>query len=156
MTVALQKLGKDIKIFHGFKREQMVEIQTYLEEKSFNRGIYVVEEGTDASCMYILLNGEVEIWKASDNNQKAFCLGKLSDGDCFGEMSLVDCQRRSASVLAVSDLSVLVLPYSAMTKIYKTDPKLYAILLMNIAREISRRLRESEQTLLQFALPASA
>ena len=148
-----QDLAKKIKIFHGLNTEQLKRIEPYLEEIKFTPGEWVFEEGTNATGMFVIRSGSIEVWKSVESEKCGFCLGGLVAGDCFGEMSLVDCQRRSANVLAKTDLSVFYLPYDAMSQIYESDPKLFGLLILNIAREISRRLRSTDNSFVEFALP---
>ncbi len=148
-------VAKSIKIFHGMNPDQLGKIKNLLEEYSFKTADWVVIEGQDATSMYMLRSGMVEVWKSFNGDKEGFCLGELKAGDCFGEMSLVDCQSRSASVLAKTDLSVYCLSYGAVAQLYETDPRLFGLLVINIAREISRRLRRSDHTLVEFALPPS-
>ena len=153
--MTFQEVANKIKIFHGMNVEQLTKIKDVVEEYSFKKGDWVVIEGQDATSMYILRSGNVEVWKSFNGDREGFCLGELKAGDCFGEMSLVDCQSRSASVLAKSDLSVFCLSYGSVAQLYETDPRLFGLLMINIAREISRRLRKSDMTLVEFALPPS-
>ena len=147
-------LAKDVKIFHGLEPSELEIIIPYLQKCTFVEGDWVVKEGSDADSMYIICRGNVEVWKSAEGREQGFRLGELIAGDCFGEMALVDCQRRSASVLAQSDLVAYSLSYYAMGRIYEEAPRLYGLLIMNIAREISRRLRSSDKTVAEFALPS--
>ncbi len=149
----IQALAKKIKILHGMSHEQISEIVPRLNKQTFAQGDWVVEEDAPANGMYIIFHGSVQVWKTSHNKKQGFCLGELTVGDCFGEMALIDCQNRSASVIAASDLTVYHFPYEAMAHLYEQNPKLYGLLLLNISREISRRLRTTDRTLVEFALP---
>jgi len=146
-------IAKDIKIFHGLSDEQLTMLQPYLENVSFPRGSWIVEEGTEADGMFIICQGSVQVWKNAGGKRQGVCLGELGEGDCFGEMSLIDCQNRSANVVTTTDLEAMRLPYSAMAELYKKDPEFYGLFLLNISREVSRRLRNADRTVVEFALP---
>jgi CRP/FNR family transcriptional regulator, cyclic AMP receptor protein len=64
-----------------------------------------------------------------------------------GEMSLIDIQPRSATVRAVAPSVLLRLEHSEIGKLYRSHPEVYTLLVLNIAREISRRLRRADQVL---------
>lgn len=149
-----ENLARDVKIFHAIRPEQLLLIERHLQEHHFERGEWVVIEGTEADAMFIIRAGRIEVWKSGQGKRKGLLLGELKEGDCFGEMALIDCQKRSASVLAQTKLSLFSLPYRAMAQLYERDSKLFGLLIVNIAREISRRLRISDSTLLEFALPS--
>lgn len=153
LSMRFQNLASDIKIFHGLTPEQLAVIEPHLVEDNYQLGDWVVDAGETASAMYMVRSGEAEIWMESEGQKQGLCLAELSAGDAFGEMSLLDCQCRVASVLAISELKLFCLPYRAMAELYEHYPKVYGLLLLNIGRELSRRLREADKTLMAFALP---
>src|SRR5262249_30478825 len=81
-----------------------------------------------------------------------FCLAVLKRGDCVGEMSLIDIQPRSATVRAVSDSALYLLEHAEIGKLYSSDLEAYTLLVLNIAREISRRLRRADQVLVDMGV----
>ena len=94
--------------------------------------------------MYFIRRGSVEVLKnAGDANRKRR-LAVLNEGDTFGEMELIDVQNRSASVRALEELTVLTLGNEDMYEIFEHNRDAFIIILMNIAREISRRLRKMD------------
>ncbi|GAV19806.1 cyclic AMP receptor-like protein [Mariprofundus micogutta] len=66
---------------------------------------------------------------------------ELNQGDCFGEMALLDLYPRSCSVKAVSECQVIEISQHCLFKLYQHDLEQFTIIQMNIGREISRRLR---------------
>ncbi len=56
-------------------------------------------------------------------------------------MSIIDLHTRSATVRALEDSIVLVLSQKNLSRIWRNHPKIYTLILMNLAREISMRLR---------------
>lgn len=137
-----KKLFEDVVIFHGLSDEQQVIVRSALTKKQFNNNDWVVKESQDADAMFIIVQGQVSIWKRRGRYYQGEKIGQLGPGDCFGEMCLIDCQARSASVRADTKLVLYKLPYMAMVDLYEQHPRLYALLILNIAREISRRLRK--------------
>lgn len=75
--------------------------------RSFESGEHLIREGEIGTECYIITQGTVEIYK-SDGNGKVF-LGRQSKGDIVGEMALITHEPRSASVIALDDVEVLVL-----------------------------------------------
>ncbi|MFW5690077.1 MAG: cyclic nucleotide-binding domain-containing protein, partial [Spirochaetota bacterium] len=71
----------------------------------------------------------------------------MHTGDTFGEMELIDIQPCAASVRAVEPTDTLSLSNRDLYKVSKIDMKTYALLVMNLAREISRRLRRADEML---------
>jgi CRP/FNR family cyclic AMP-dependent transcriptional regulator len=98
-------------------------------------------EDDPADSLYILEKGKAKIYKT--HNGKEYLLRVIDDGACFGDMALVDLNTRGASVRAITDCSAIEIPAYAMHCLYEQDKEQYLILQMNLAREMSRRLRQS-------------
>jgi CRP-like cAMP-binding protein len=84
----------------------------------------------------------VKRWQGVDHH-----LRHLGPGDCFGEMALIDMSPRSASVIALEDCSALRLTNADLHRVYQADLEQFALIQMNIARELSRRLRIANERL---------
>jgi len=114
-------------------------------------GAEVFAEGELARCMFLVAEGELEICKRGRNGAE-FCLAVLGRGASVGEMALIDIQPRSATVRALNPTLLYVLNQSEIAKLYATDLEVYALLVSNIAREISRRLRVADQVLVDMGV----
>jgi CRP-like cAMP-binding protein len=75
----------------------------------------------------------------------------LGPNDCFGEMSMIDMQARSATVRAIAPSRLLKLTSENMDALYRSDLKSYTLIVLNIARDLSRRLRVTDGILAEFA-----
>ena len=62
---------------------------------------------------------------------------------------MIGIQPHSASTLAVVDTDLLVLSKEALMEIFDNDKTLFGLLILNIAREASRRLHQADDLLLQ-------
>ena len=71
-------------------------------------------------------------------------LRELKRGDCFGEMCLMDFSPRSASVQAVENCRALEISTACLHQICELDLAQFAMIEMNMGREVSRRLREMD------------
>ena len=74
----------------------------------------------------------------------------LGPTDCFGEMSMIDLQARSASVRALAPSRLVRIRSEDMDALYRYDLKSYALIVLNIARHLSRRLRVTDGILADF------
>jgi CRP-like cAMP-binding protein len=102
-------------------------------------------EGDQGEAMYLLESGRVAIIKQA--HAAPVVLRQLGPGECFGEMALVDISPRSASVLALEDCQAIEIPIAGLLQLYQRDLEQFALIEMNIAREISRRLRQADDRL---------
>jgi CRP-like cAMP-binding protein len=100
--------------------------------------------------MFVVVAGELEVVKKGESGGDVR-VAVLGPGDWFGEMSIIDVQPRSASVRAVAPtLALSVTAEHVENLLYRRDVKDYALFIMNIARELSRRLRVADGILAQF------
>jgi CRP-like cAMP-binding protein len=108
------------------------------------------EEDPFAREMYVLLDGEMEVFKRSRRG-KEMRVAILGPNDCFGEMSMIDMQARSATVRAIAPSRLLKVTSENMDALYRSDLKSYTLIVLNIARDLSRRLRVTDGILAEFA-----
>ncbi len=130
------------------------EVLDYILETSAYRSVkqknYFFREGELADTMYVLEQGVVAVfrnWQGTD-----FKLRELRKGDCFGEMALLDCQPRSASVLAMEECTAIEISGAQLSEIYQHYPDQFLLIHMNMAREVCRRLRAADQRLFEMSL----
>jgi CRP-like cAMP-binding protein len=106
---------------------------------------FFFREGDQADSMFVLEAGEADVlksWRGQD------CLLKtLKQGDCFGEMAVMDMRPRSASVRAVEDCTAIRISAANLYRVYSHDLKQFALIQMNMGREVCRRLRELDDRL---------
>jgi CRP/FNR family transcriptional regulator, cyclic AMP receptor protein len=108
-------------------------------------GAHFFREGEAANAMFVLESGRVAVVKRREGVDHH--LRELSAGDCFGEMALIDMSPRSASVIALEDCSAIRLTNADLYRLYRADLEQFALIQMNIARELSRRLRIANERL---------
>ena len=109
-------------------------------------GETIFREGDDANAMYVVLAGEMEVTKRSRAGVDAR-VAVLGPGDWFGEMSIVDIQPRSATVRSLAAARLLRITAADLDALYRHDVRSYAIIVLNLARELSRRLRVADTIL---------
>ena len=108
-------------------------------------GGYFFLEGEPANAMFVLESGRVAVVKRREGVEHQ--LRELGAGDCFGEMALIDMSPRSASVIALEDCSAIRLTNADLYRVYQSDLEQFALIQMNLARELSRRLRIANERL---------
>ncbi|AMM22948.1 Crp/Fnr family transcriptional regulator [Variovorax sp. PAMC 28711] len=108
-------------------------------------GDFFFREGDPAQSMYVLETGRVTVSKSWQEHD--LLLRRLGQGDCFGEMALLDLFPRSASVRADADCCAIELTPANLYRLFERDAPQFALIQMNIGREISRRLRITDELL---------
>jgi len=134
---------QDQPLFGGVGDAAMQAITRLMRPQEFAAGDVIVHEGEDGDSLFVICSGTVEVLKACPT--AADPLGKriavLNVGDVFGEMELIDMQRRSASIRALQPVRVLALSNGGLFQVYESDLPTFTLIVMNLARELSRRLR---------------
>lgn len=113
-------------------------------------GDYFFHEGDPPSGMYVLETGRVTVSKSWQGHD--LLLRRLVRGDCFGEMALLDLFPRSASVRANVDCSAIELSSANLYRLFERDVEQFALIQMNIGREMSRRLRITDDLLFRASM----
>jgi len=129
-------------LFGGLQPAEIDLLRSLMREERFHKGHDIVKEGDLGDRLYFIRSGSVEVIKACPDDAGATAqLAVLNTGDTFGEMELIDIQRRSATVRALEDVDALSLSNRDLYRISQENMHTFAMLVMNIGREISRRLR---------------
>ena len=112
---------------------------------SWTAGEVVFTEGDPGSSLYVLTAGEVEILNRHGGGDKV--IAELSAPAAFGEMALVDREARSATVRARTECQALELTAEAFTAFRKRSRDGFTFVVINVARILSTRRRETSQRL---------
>jgi CRP/FNR family transcriptional regulator, cyclic AMP receptor protein len=129
-----------IPIFAGLTPSALTEIASAIEEAVFHKDEIIVREGEPGNRMFIIEEGAVEVVKYLGQPRETV-LAVLLPRDFLGEMSIIDCVARSASVRAIQETTLYALKGIDLYHLFQKHPDQYAIVILNIARDISRRLR---------------
>ena len=102
------------------------------EPTEFAAGDVIFKKGDPGDTMFVVIRGEVEILAEGK------VVDRLSEGDIFGEMSLIDKQLRSADALAKTDCSLVVINESRFLYMTEHTPRF----ALQVMRLVAERLRE--------------
>lgn len=147
MLPARLELLQNMPIFGAVREDAL---QTLLEQ---SRLVHLAAGGfffheRDAACsMYVLESGGAVVLK--EWRGRELPLRELVPGDCFGEMALLDLYPRSAAVRALTDCQAIELGPADLLRLFERDSEQFALIQMNIGREMCRRLRITDAMLFQ-------
>ncbi len=116
-------------------------------------GDYFFRQDDKAESMFVLEAGRVAIIKRWDGEEHL--IARLGPGDCFGEMALMDLFPRSAGVRAETPCAAIELRVDSFLRLYQTDLEQFALIQMNLGREVSRRLRRADERLFLVRIGAA-
>jgi len=150
------KLGNDaferlreIGLFGGLGDDVLRDLASTLDLVELDPGEVVFREGDSGREMFVVLDGEMEILKHSKRKHETR-VAVLGPSDWFGEMSILDVMPRSATVRVVAPSKLLRLTAHDLDSLYRRDLRSYSLLVLNVAREMSRRLRVCDNLLAEL------
>ncbi|HTM20943.1 MAG TPA: cyclic nucleotide-binding domain-containing protein [Kofleriaceae bacterium] len=136
---------RGLSLFAGMSDAALTCIAEHARRVDLGPGEVLLREGDPAKEMLVVMAGRLEVIKR--NGAAEACIATLGPGEVAGEMALIDIQPRSAEVRSVESASVIVMGNADIAAVYREDQKSYTLLVLNIAREISLRLRRLDQLL---------
>ena len=128
-------------LFQCLTEEQLDLIVKQSRLDHFGRGERLIEEGQEGDSMFVLLRGAAQVSVAK--NGSAIPVATLNAGDCFGEMSLLTGEPRSATVRAKGDCYVMEISKPVMAEIIREAPDC----LRQLSEILARRKMETEGVL---------
>ena len=132
-------LVESIELFDGIEFKNCIKIMAMALQTKIMVGDVIFNKGDVGHEMYVLLKGRIEIIDEDPKGDRT--LAVLGPGETFGEMAFFERKERSAKAVAIDNCVMLALDDE---KIERLLSKSVAIrLLFNLARMLSRRLRET-------------
>jgi CRP-like cAMP-binding protein len=136
--------------FGGLSDASLDLLVSMLVERRFDLGASIVAEGEPGRSMYIVHSGELVVSKIAESG-RVIRMTRLGPGDFFGEMTLIEPQNRSATVVAETSTVLYELTASNLYAYYKADIHAYVMVMQNINRELCRRLRRADNRIAKLA-----
>ena len=135
--------------FGGLSDVSLDLLVSMLVERRFDAGSTVVAEGEPGRSMFIVHSGHLVVSKLADAG-RIIRMSSLEPGDFFGEMTLIEMQNRSATVVAEGATVLYELTARDLYRCYKTDIHAYVMVMQNINRELCRRLRRADNRIAEL------
>lgn len=139
---------KNVTIFSGFNDDEIGRICESCSILDTKVGEIILEENTPATEIFIILKGKVTI--VLNLKDDPLELMEFGQGSCIGEASVIGIQNHSASAVVIEDSLLLVLSRQILMDIFNSDKGLFSLLILNIARELARRLHHTDEILLHY------
>lgn len=137
---------KSSSIFGNLPEQELIDIANVMEEIELDKDEIIFNKGDFGDCLYIIKSGSVHI---HDNDHR---FATLSDGEMFGELSLLDAEPRSASATAASESLVLKLKQEPFIEVLMQN----SIVLKGILSTLSKRLREEDKKVVALSKKQAA
>ena len=140
--IGLQEFG----ITLGFDATERNHLAALTQRRELSAGTVLFREGDNGDAFFMLAKGTVTIRLVS-GRRAPIRLANLIPGVVFGEMAMLEGERRSADAIADGDIVVYQMTKADFENVLTTNPGLAAKLIGNMAREIAARLRVTSNEL---------
>jgi CRP-like cAMP-binding protein len=135
---------QNVPIFAGLNEAALNLLWDRAKEIKTPAGEVVVREGETGNRLFVVGEGQVRVCKQFGQPGEVE-LAKLAPGNFFGEMCILETLPRSATVQAITDATFYTLTSLSFYHLYEQMPAQHSILVLNIARDVSRRLRHLDE-----------
>ena len=129
-----------IHILAGMDDDALQLLWERASETKVEAGAVLVREGEAGNRFFMIAKGLVRVCRHFGQPGEVE-LARMGPGDFFGEMCILETLPRSATVQAVNDTLLYSLNSLTFYHLYEAMPRQHSILVLNIARDLSRRLR---------------
>lgn len=141
-------LVKGCPLFHEIYDYEIESIVENCYVATYERGDKVIKAGDTSNDIGILLAGSADIYVP--HSKKDIFIATLRKGDLFGEMVLINETKRTADIIARENCEVLIIGYDNFYSFYQKKPKIFAIMVLNITRLITKRLKLANELIQQL------
>ncbi|SDH36737.1 Crp/Fnr family transcriptional regulator [Propionivibrio dicarboxylicus] len=136
-----------VPLFAGVPDEQLELVARVAVKRKFPKHRTVVFAGDKTSALYVIVSGSAKVL-SRDSEGREVILAFLSQGECFGEMGLIDGEPRSADVVVVDPSELLEISRDDLVKAFKQSSDLS----LNIMKSLVTRLRQANWKIEGLAL----
>lgn len=126
--------------------EDLARLLEIIEVRQCAAGTRVLEEGTTGDEMFIINRGWVRVLKRTlYNDEYTVASLEAESGHFFGEIGLMDQDRRSATIVAEVDCEFLVIRRDRFVELGDKYPRIGLLVTREIAKSLCRRLRQANE-----------
>ncbi|MFQ6617511.1 MAG: Crp/Fnr family transcriptional regulator [Fidelibacterota bacterium] len=141
------RLLKKVPLFSELKDDVLEKIAFLLQRRNYKKNNMILIEEDFGDSLFFINKGKVKVTRISEDGREVI-LSILSEGDFFGEMSILDGETRSANVISMDESEVFVLKRGDFLNLLERYPKIAISLL----QELAMRLRKSDQQIESLSL----
>lgn len=149
-TKVPEELIEDISIFGGIDRTFVDRIIEHCDTMQRKAGELLYKEGDPATEIFIVISGKIKL--VHNYAENPYELIELSEGNSLGETSVIGIEPHASTAVVTEDCELLVLSRNIMNRIHEAEPEVFTVLILNIARELARRLHKNRKTMLNLKI----
>ena len=137
MTERIRELLASVELFGEMLEEEIDDLTALAQIKKLSKDTTVFHAGDPADAVFVVASGRVKVVITSSDG-KEFILTVLGAGQVFGEMALLESAPRSASIVTLSAVEVLVISRSDFQRLLDSSPRISQRLMAILSRRLRR------------------
>ncbi len=147
LGIAIINLLRGLPIFEGLGDGELRKMARLFTQKLYRAGETIFGKGDSGNEAYVVMRGSIDILLEPENKP----IATIGNGQILGELAFLDGAKRGAIARASQPSIMLIIQRSAFNMLAQQEPQLGMVVMRNIARELSNRLRKT--TLAMAAMP---
>ena len=128
-----------VPLFTGLSEKQLKKLANRLTKRDYAEGDAIITQGKGGEGLFVLVEGKAEAVRVQPDGE-SITVNTFSENDFFGELALLDEGLRTASVIAKSDVTCLILTRWDFKGILKDEPEMAITMLEELAKRFRRAL----------------
>lgn len=132
---------KNISLFEGIKRGQLIHVLESLQERTYLKGETIFAQGDIGRALFIVFSGKIALSRLDAAAQKSDVIAEVNPGEFFGEMALLEEMPRTATATAAEETKVFMLFKIKLDSLLFSYPKIGVVIAAQLAKILSARLR---------------
>jgi CRP/FNR family cyclic AMP-dependent transcriptional regulator len=137
-----------VEIFEGLTQQEMDALTASSVSRSYPKNTVIINENDHADSLYLIESGRVKVY-CSDKNGKEFIMNTLTTGDHFGELALLDDDKRSASVRTMEKSNFCIIYKEDFNQVLTQQPNIAKTLIRNLTRRVRKLTQDVKALALQ-------
>lgn len=137
-----------VEIFEGLLPQELEVLSARSVVRTYPKNTVIINEKDHADSLYIIESGKVKVY-CSDKNGKEFIMNTLVNGDYFGELALLDDDKRSASVRTMEKSSFCIIYKDDIHQLLEQHPNIAKTLIRNLTRRVRKLTQDVKSLALQ-------
>ena len=139
---------KQVEIFSGLSDSELDIIAESCISRSYPKNTVIINEDDFADSLYVIESGRVKVY-CSDKNGKEFIMNTMGNGEYFGELALLDDEKRSASVRTLDKSVFLIMYKDEFNKVLQEQPNIARTLIKNLTKRVRKLTSKVKSLALQ-------
>ncbi len=123
LAASMRKVLHLVEILSPLNEKELEQVIARGRQHLWKSGETLIRQGEHGDSMFIVLQGLLEIWRTQDNGESTL-ISRIEPGECFGEMSLLTGEARSATVRAATQVFTLEITKELMEELFRSRSEL--------------------------------